>query len=287
MANKSQQEETPNPYNAKKAWHKPSNEKFVSSQNLFFANEAPESEEEEIEIEASMEKEEVKEKPYKRPNYKKRYDDMKTHYDKQLNQWRQEKEELLNEVQISRPEYKAPKTPEELEQFKEQYPEVFEVVETVSHMQSEARTQELQEQLQSLQQRDADKAMKEAEQRLVENHPDLEEIRNSGDFEAWTQNQPDAIRDWISDNANDAELASRILDLYKKDKGMDTSTKRKSSSRKTRKSAADMVSTKTTTVEPTQEKIWSEKEIAAMSVAEFDKYEQEISDAMQDGRIVK
>ena len=128
--------------------------------------------------------------------------------------------------------------------------------------------------------------MKEAEQRLVENHPDLEEIRNSGDFEAWTQNQPDAIRDWISDNANDAELASRILDLYKKDKGMDTSTKRKSSSRKTRKSAADMVSTKTTTVDPKQERIWSQREISAMSMDEFDKFEDEINQAWSEGRII-
>ena len=48
-----------------------------------------------------------------------------------------------------------------------------------------------------------------------------------------------------------------------------------------------MVSTKTTSIEPMQDKVWSEKEIAAMSVAEFDKYEKEISDAMQEGRIVK
>jgi hypothetical protein len=48
-----------------------------------------------------------------------------------------------------------------------------------------------------------------------------------------------------------------------------------------------MVSTKTTSVEPKQDKIWSEREIAAMSMAEFDKYEKDISDAMQDGRIVR
>ena len=48
-----------------------------------------------------------------------------------------------------------------------------------------------------------------------------------------------------------------------------------------------MVSTKTTTVEPKQEKIWSESEIAAMSMDEFDKFENEISEAMQQGRIVK
>ena len=64
-------------------------------------------------------------------------------------------------------------------------------------------------------------------------------------------------------------------------------TKKTRSSSKTKGNAADMVSTKTTTVEPKQEKVWSEREIAAMSVAEFDKYEKEISDAMQDGRIIR
>ena len=48
-----------------------------------------------------------------------------------------------------------------------------------------------------------------------------------------------------------------------------------------------MVSTKTTSVEPKQEKVWTEREIASMSMAEFDKHEAEISEAMQQGRIAK
>ena len=48
-----------------------------------------------------------------------------------------------------------------------------------------------------------------------------------------------------------------------------------------------MVSTKTTTVEPKQTKVWTEKEIANMSMAEFDQYEAEISQAMMEGRISK
>ena len=60
----------------------------------------------------------------------------------------------------------------------------------------------------------------------------------------------------------------------------------KSSSKKpTRQSAADMVSTKTQSIEPNQQKVWSLKEIEAMSVQEFDKHESEISDAMQKGLI--
>ena len=120
----------------------------------------------------------------------------------------------------------------------------------------------------------------------MERHPDFEDIRNSDDFHGWAKEQPKSIQDWIYNNADDADLASRALDLFKKDFGIEP-TKIKSSSKQTRKSAADMVSTKTTSVEPKQQKVWSEREIAAMSVAEFDKYEQEISDAMQEGRIVK
>ena len=120
----------------------------------------------------------------------------------------------------------------------------------------------------------------------MERHPDFEDIRNSDDFHGWAKEQPKVIQDWIYSNANDADLASRALDLFKKDFGIDI-PKAKSSSKPTRKSAADMVSTKTTSVEPKQQRIWSEKEIAAMSVAEFDKFEKEISDAMQEGRIVK
>ena len=74
--------------------------------------------------------------------------------------------------------------------------------------------------------------------------------------------------------------------MFKKDFGIEP-TKTKSSSKQTRQSAADMVSTKTTSVEPKQKKVWSEKEIAAMSIDEFDRYENEISEAMQEGRIVK
>ena len=283
MAENKQQEETPNPYNAKKAWHNSDDKPFISSESIFYGNQPEQAEAVET---VQVEEEIVQDKPYKKPNYKKRYDDMKSHYDRKLNEWRQEKEELLNEVSSNRPEYKAPKSPEELEQFKEQYPEVFEVVETVSHMQSEKRTQELEEKLKTLQLREAEKTRIEAENSLIAKHPDFDDIRNSEDFTSWTSEQPIAIRDWITTNADDAELAARILDLYKKDRNIEPTAVKKSNSKKTRASAADMVSTKTTTVEPQQDKIWSQKEISALSMDEFDKLEDEINKAWTEGRIV-
>jgi len=293
MTNKVQKEETPNPYNANKPWHKGDDKPFISSESLYFEEPSEKNKlfnsdnVNELEAEGSVNREELETKkdvPYKKPDYKKRYDDLKKHYDNKLNEFKHREEELINQVQ--QPEYTAPKTEEELEKFKTDYPDVYEVVETVAHMQSETKAKVLEERLSKLQEREEQLIRQDAEKRLNERHPDFEDIRNSDDFHTWAKEQPKSIQDWVYSNADDADLASRALDLFKKDLGIEP-TKTKSSSKPTRKSAADMVSTKTTTVEPKQEKVWSEREIAALSMAEFDKYEQEISNAMQEGRIIK
>ena len=193
-------------------------------------------------------------------------------------------QELLEQAAENRPAYKAPKSAEEIEQFRKEYPDVYEVVETVSHLQAEEKTKVLEERLERLQEREKELVRKDAEKRLMDKHPDFEDIRNSDDFHGWAKEQPKSIQDWIYKNADDADLASRALDLFKRDIGMDVEPK-KSRSKQSKKSAADMVSTKTTAVEPKQEKVWTEKEIANMSMDEFDKYEEEISQAMSEGRI--
>ena len=175
--------------------------------------------------------------PYKKPDYKKRYDDLKKHYDSKLNEFKSREQELIVEATQNRTDYKAPKSPEELEEFKNNYPDVYEVVETVAHMQSESKAKVLEERLSKLQERETQLIRQDAEKTLMDRHPDFEAITKS------------------------------------------------SSKKPTKQSAADMVSTKTTSVEPNQQKVWSLKEIEAMSVAEFDKFETEISDAMQNGLI--
>ena len=287
-------EEQANPYNMKKSWHNDVEDKeFVSADDgLFFQKITPKSNQSvKTEIdprELEQESQEVtSDEPYKKPDYKKRYDDLKKHYDSKLNEFKSREQELLEEVTKNKQNYTAPKTEEELEQFKKEYPDVYEVVETVAHMQSESKSKILEERLQKMQEREQQMLQKEAEKRLLDRHPDFEDIRNSDDFHSWAKEQPTSIQDWIYNNADDADLASRALDLFKKDFGIDVSKKTKSNSKKTKESAADMVSTKTTKVEPKQDKIWSETEIAAMSMDEFDRHEAEISEAMVQGRIVK
>lgn len=280
------QEENANPYNQKKSWHTDIEENFEDANGLYFEKPKAKSKKVESVSEEPVEQEATRDEPYKRPDYKKRYDDLKKHYDSKLNEFKSREQELLEKAAENRPQYKAPKSPEELEKFRQEYPDVYEVVETVSHLQSEEKSKDLREKLERLQQREQELIRKDAEKRLMDKHPDFEDIRNSDDFHGWAKEQPKSIQDWVYNNADDADLASRALDLFKRDIGIDT-VQKKSNSQKSRKSAADMVSTKTTTVEPQQTKIWTEKEIAAMSMDEFDRHEAEISEAMQQGRIAK
>ena len=68
--------------------------------------------------------------------------------------------------------------------------------------------------------------------------------------------------------------------------GITTKPKAKGRKSQPKSSAADFVSTKTTNVDTKEPRIWSEREIAALSMNQFDKYESEIDDAILEGRVV-
>ena len=293
--NTRQPEEQANPYNQKKSWHKNDDKKFVSaddslffeepSNKLFNSNDITEINEGDVNTEEleSKKQELSNDTPYKKPDYKKRYDDLKRHYDAKLEEFKTKEQELRNQAQAN---YVPPKSVEELEKFKQEHPDFYAVAETVAHLQTDERTKVLEDKIAELQGNEVKFRKSEAEKRLRNRHPDFDDIRNSDDFHSWAKEQPQSIQDWIYSNADDADLASRALDLFKKDLGIQSPQSVQDNSLST-ESAADMVSTKTTTVEPKQQKVWTEKEIKSLSMDEFDKYEQEISEAMQQGRIIQ
>ena len=274
-------EPTPNPYNLKKDWHTDDvmPKHGETAEGLFF--EKPETKSEPTPVETETVEED---KVYSQPNYKKRYDDLKKHYDSRLSEFKQREQELIAEATANRPEYQAPKTAEELEQFKAEYPDVYEVVETVAHLQSEDKVASLQQRLDALQERETEILKREAEKDLMAKHPDFTELRNSEEFHQWAEAQPEEIKDWIYNNPNNASLASKAIDLFKLEIGL--APVKPSQNKSVRSSAADMVSTKTTTVDEKQPKIWTQQEIAALPMAEYDRLEKEIDKAVEEGRVI-
>ena len=275
------EEKAPNPYNAKKDWHTPDKPSMGDADGLFY--ERPKEEQ----ATPSEESETPPAKNSKGVNYKKRYDDLKKHYDNRIAEFKQKEQELLAEAAEKAPKYKAPKTLEELEQFKAKNPDLYETVETVAHLQSENQTEELKQQLTALQEREADIMKREAETVLRERHPDFEDIRGDDAFHEWAKEQPDDIQKWVYANNSDATLASRAIDLYKMEKGINQPPQKRQSKQQENRSAVDMVSRKTTAVDAKAPKVWTEREIANMSIDQFDKYEDEIKQALAEGRIAK
>ena len=271
------QEPQANPYNANKSWHEESEASNGSAESLVF--------EEESSDEATQNTAPQKQKG---TNYKKRYDDLKRHYDERISEFKQKEQELLAQAQSAQPAYEPPKSEEELEQFRTQYPDLYETVESVAHLRSQKEVQALQQKMQAIEEREAMISRREAETKLRDRHPDFEDIRGDEGFHNWAKEQPQEIQGWIYNNPDNVSLASRAIDIYKMEMGVNVnSPKTQSSQRMSRKDAASLVSTKTTSVDTKQPKIWTTREIAALSMDDYDRLEKEIDQAAQEGRVIK
>ena len=280
-----------NPYNAKKDYidyeQKEANAKksFADANTIAVKKDQPKVVVDSMRSEQPEEDtpEEQADKPYQKVDYKKRYDDLKKHYDGRVNSFKSREEELLAEIRSNRPQYKAPKSAEEIEAFKKEYPDVYGVVETVAHLRSSKETEDLKQEIKSLKELNQTVNKEKAEAKLARMHPDFEQIRESDDFHSWASSQPEAIKDWVYGNATNAELASRAIDLFKQDTG-------KSKSKEVSGdlvAASEMVKVKNSKeIGYGTKKIWTRSQIAAMSQSEFDKNEKAITEAMSEGRVV-
>lgn len=220
-------------------------------------------------------------------DYKKRYDDLKRHYDSKLDEWKREREELANARQageesgISNAE--LPKTPQELEEFKQKYPEVYSVVETISTLQAEARLKDLKSEVETLKGREKELQVQAAYKELLTQHPDFPSLKTNEQFLMWLDQQPASIADGIYKNNSDVKWASRVLDLYKADMGVGKKT------RKTKDADAAAAVTKSTAKEvvgkDSEKRIWNASEIGRLKPWEFEKLEAELDAARAEGRI--
>ena len=273
-------EEQANPYNSRKDWHVDDAPSRGDAGGLFYAEE-PKSKA--TRQQAAPQEEGT---PEKGTNYKKRYDDLKKHYDQKIATFKQKEQELTAAAIERQPAYAPPKTVEELNNFREQYPDLYETVETVAYQQGEQQMQALKQKMSVLEERETAVQRREAEETLKSRHPDFDEIRGDDRFHAWATEQPEAIQSWIYENPDNVALAIKAIDLYKMETGISSKPKAKGKQSQPKSSAADFVSTKTTSVDTKQPKIWTQREISALTMNQYDKYESEIDDAIMEGRVI-
>tara|TARA_E500000318_G_scaffold28503_2_gene28650 strand:+ start:1617 stop:2507 length:891 start_codon:yes stop_codon:yes gene_type:complete len=219
-------------------------------------------------------------------DYKKRYDDLKRHYDQKIQEFKTKEQQLESAMQQSNMNVPLPKTPEELEKFRSEYPDVYDVMQTIASEKANQQAEQLQQELKTLKAREKENLVKVAYRELKTLHPDFEEIKTDEKFIQWLEEQPSTISDGVLKNNTNARLAARVIDLYKADVGITT---KKQQSKKPDVSAAMAVtsprSKEIQTNTNANKKVWKGSDIARLKPWEFEKVEAELDLARQEGRI--
>ena len=210
--------------------------------------------------------------------YKKRYGDLRRHSHQLMQQKDQEVAQMKAQLdQAAKGQIKFPKTDEEIDQWSKKYPDVAAIVDSIARKRSSEALQEGERRMEGLRQFESKLTRKEAEQQLLQLHPDFNSIRQDKSLHEWVDMQPQFIRDSLYKNTTDAKGAARAIDLYKADTG-----KRKNNSR----SAAQAVGrTSSSTPSTNQRADYSESQIEAMSDRDFAKHADAIEEARQKGKI--
>ena len=233
-------------------------------------------------------------------DFKKRYGDLKRHYDTKLNEWKQEKEMFQAKLAVEAKKHdikKLPKTEEELESFKEKYPDVYDVVETISALQASDRVKDIEGRLEELRYKEQEAVVQTAEKQLLSMHPDFVDLKEDESFLNWLEEQPTNISDGIFKNNTDVKWAARVVDLFKADIGTPRNTKRanqkankrpQSSSSKNQAAQSVTKTTANRSLDSFQDdtKIWSIAEISRLKPKEYELLEKEIDKAVKEGRVV-
>jgi len=217
--------------------------------------------------------------------FKKRYDDLKKHYDSTINKHKDEVTSLRSQLESSTKQFVPPKSKAELEAWRKEYPDVYDMVETIAMDKATTQTAELENKYKSIQLQQEQIKKEKAEVELLKIHPDFNDIRSKDEFHEWAEKQDPTIQGWLYENTSNAKLAARAIDLYKMDKGLSTLTKKEEKDVKKEAAKAITKTKKSTESDSPKKKIWTTSEISKLKPHEFERHEKDIDLARLEGRI--
>lgn len=214
-------------------------------------------------------------KESKEVDYKKRYDDLKSHYDKKLEEWK-----VQSKSPQPVPEDQANKN---LDDFRNRYPEVHDAVSELAANKAESQLAALKQEVDSLKEKEVELYKQKAYEELLRMQPNFTKLKKDSQFLEWLEVQPTSISNAIYNNSTDAVWASRVVDLYYSDVG----EKKSSTPKVTKDAAVSVLSTTTRDVATNkgQERVWKASEIQKLKPWDYEKLEKDIDKARAEGRI--
>ena len=242
----------------------------------------------EQENEVESKKEETKEEEKEPANaeektFKKRYGDLRRHTQQKEKEFRDQINELKNQLDsATRKEIKLPKTEEDLETWAKEYPDVAAIVETIAIKKAKEQSDVLEKRIKQIDEMGIEAKKEKAEIELLKIHPDFAEIREDEKFHQWADEQPKWVQDALYENDSDARSAARAIDLYKADNNI-------SKKETTDKDAAKAVTTKTDRSEPSTDETKSffrESQVEKMTAEQYEKNSDAIMEAIRSNKFI-
>ena len=242
----------------------------------------------EQENEVESKKEETKEEEKEPVNaeektFKKRYGDLRRHTQQKEKEFRDQINELKNQLDsATRKEIKLPKTEEDLETWAKEYPDVAAIVETIAIKKAKEQSDVLEKRIKQIDEMGIEAKKEKAEIELLKIHPDFAEIREDEKFHQWADEQPKWVQDALYENDSDARSAARAIDLYKADNNI-------SKKETTDKDAAKAVTTKTDRSEPSTDETKSffrESQVEKMTAEQYEKNSDAIMEAIRSNKFI-
>lgn len=219
-------------------------------------------------------------------NWEKRYKDLQSYSARRINELEAQVKGLQQQG-VQRLE--APKNQEELEAFKGKNPEMYAVIQAMANSLFQEKIAQYDQKLAEMHGTLEASAQEKALLKLREAHPDFQEIQNSDEFHEWAAKQTREVQAWIYENPNNADLAIQALSLFKYHSGWG---KDKQTKTHTQPGGDYVVNTRQSTVaqvnvdrnHPAYH--WKESEIRKMRPEEFAKWDEHITLAQREGRIL-
>ena len=214
-------------------------------------------------------------------SFKKRYGDLRRHVQQKEKEW-EEKFSAL-EKRSAREGIVPPKSDEDIDNWAKEYPDVAGIVETIAAKKAQEmfdkaniRIKEIDEERMELKRDSAENVIRKA-------HSDFDDLRAADEFHNWADEQPKWVKDALYENSDDPNSVIRVIDLYKMDKGLTVSDRKKNT-----KNAAKTVTRKGKTqvdIYDASDSI-KESDVARMSNEEFAEKSDEINAALRSGKFI-
>lgn len=240
---------------------------------------------EEVEVQSTEEVVEEQQQDSEEETFKKRYGDLRRYMQQTVESKDKELEKLKKEIQQkNKEEFKLPTSEEEIDAWANKYPEVAKIVDSIAQKRAREASQEVEQNMSDLRKMKAQLEKEKAEHQLKQMHPDFDSIRADRRFHDWVKDQPSYIQDALYKNETDAIAAGRAIDLFKADMGMIAQHRSDAQLEKEAAKAVQKTGKNSPSASPNAE--WSESKVASLKAYEYEKYEEEILNAMQSGKFV-